>query len=297
MIANCSSVVDAIGAVYGTNIREVSRTPAAGGCINDAAIIQLCNGERVFIKENTAALTNMFVAEAQGLEVLRAASHRALGPIVPAPLAAGAAEGRQFILMEYIPPGPPGPRYAENFGRAFAALHKDKTESRFGFFADNYIGASRQNNAWSDDWTAFFGEHRLGFQIEHAQKQGLASSRLVRDVCRLIDKLENYLPRDPASSILHGDLWSGNAMSNSSGDAVIIDPAAYFGHNEADLAMTELFGRFPPRFYDAYNEVLPISSEYKTRKIVYGLYHILNHLNLFGSGYESTASAMVRKLI
>jgi protein-ribulosamine 3-kinase len=297
MITDCPSVADAIRSVYGEDIREVLRTSVSGGCINDAAVIQLCNKEFVFIKENTATLTGMFLAEAQGLETLLAASRRVCGPSVPEPLASGVAEGRQFILMEYIPPGAPGPRYAENFGRALAALHKDGTESRFGFFADNYIGASRQNNAWSDSWPAFFGEHRLKFQIEQAEKRGLASNRLARDVRRLICKLEAYLPSRPMPSILHGDLWSGNAMSNSRGEAVIIDPAAYFGHNEADLAMTELFGRFPSKFYDAYNEVLPISPEYKTRKIIYGLYHILNHLNLFGSGYESTASAMVRKLI
>ena len=240
----------------------------------------------------------MFAAEAEGLRSLRDAAERANGPRVPEPFAWGIDGGTQFILMEYIPPGRPGPRYAEDFGRALASMNADRHETRFGFAGDNFIGATPQINTWSSDWVSFFGQRRLEYQIRRAEKQGFASVSLVRDVERLIDRLGVLLPANVAPSLLHGDLWSGNAAADGGGSAVIVDPATYYGHYEAELAMTELFGRFPEKFYAAYNEVLPIDVEYTaTRSTLYGLYHILNHLNLFGGGYAGQAQSMVRRLL
>jgi protein-ribulosamine 3-kinase len=297
LIHSYENIEDALFALYGENTVETSRKTVSGGCINDASVLLLSNKERVFLKENTAELTNMFAAEAEGLDALHTASSRMKGPIVPKPLAVGGDRGRQFILMEYIATGRPGPQWAEELGRSLARLHLDRLETRFGFAGDNYIGATPQPNPWTDGWISFFSVHRLGFQIDSACRRGLASFGLEKDVRRLIEYLDRFIPDNCAPSLLHGDLWSGNAMADKNGDAVIIDPATYYGHNEADLAMTELFGRFPERFYFAYSEVLPISSEYADRKTVYGLYHILNHLNLFGMGYAAQASQMARSLL
>lgn len=290
--------MDAVQTLFGETTEIVTRKPVSGGCINSAALVTLSNGERLFLKENTAKLSGMFIAEADGLETLFFTSKRSGGPVVPRPLACGIDGDVQFILMEYVEPGRPGPTYAEDFGRALAGLHLAGGETRFGFASDNFIGATVQINPWSKDWVSFFGEHRLGFQIETAKKQGLLSPDLERDLRTLIDRLDQFLPSDVRPSLLHGDLWGGNAMANQAGDAVIIDPAVYYGHFEADLAMTELFGRLPERFYAAYNEVLPIPDAYRAyRKTIYGLYHILNHLNLFGGGYASQAKSMVRQVL
>ena len=100
--------------------------------------------------------------------------------------------------------------------------------------------------------------------------------------------LDRYLVEPEKPSLVHGDLWSGNFITGSDGQAWLIDPAVYVGHAEADLAMTELFGGFHPRFYAAYREVNPLQPGYEQRRDLYNLYHLLNHLNLFGRGYLSS---------
>ena len=298
MITTARTAEEAMVSLFGENTRETSRRSVSGGCISRASLLCTSGGEQIFLKENDNTLEGMFAAEARGLTALHEASSRVNGPRIPEPLAVGSDGRSQFILMTYIAPGRPGPGYEEAFGRAFAALHRDGFERRFGFFEDNFIGATPQPNAWSDDWTAFFGRYRLGFQCELAIHDRVAPGSLIRDVERLIQRLDEFLPDSPAPALLHGDLWSGNAMTDASGGPVLIDPAAYYGHNEADLAMTELFGGFPDRFYDAYNEVLPIPPEYRhTRRHIYGLYHILNHIHLFGASYVSRASSMLRAIL
>jgi fructosamine-3-kinase len=157
--------------------------------------------------------------------------------------------------------------------RMLAKLHR-ATGPRFGWHRDNWIGATPQINGWRDDWARFFLECRIEPQLALARKNGYSiefSSNLLKN-------------HQPQPSLLHGDLWSGNAGFIEEGP-VIFDPAVYYGDREADLAMTELFGGFPARFYDAYNEVFPLPAGYETRKHFYNLYHLLNHLNIFGAGY------------
>jgi fructosamine-3-kinase len=242
------------------------------------------------MKENSARFKNMFHAEATGLEVLRVPG----GPRVPEPIAVHGDSDSQFIIMSYIAEGPRGKNYWEQFGRSLATLHRHHGEA-FGFKEDNYIGSTPQANTPSSHWPEFFGTYRLGYQIGLAATQTLADASLVLKTETLISKLGELLPNDARPSILHGDLWGGNVMADEDGTAVIIDPAAYWGHFEADLAMTELFGSFPSIFYDAYKELLPISPEYGERKEIYNLYHVLNHLNMFGSSYASQANAIVNR--
>jgi fructosamine-3-kinase len=193
--------------------------------------------------------------------------------------------GEAFIEMEKLELG--GREDWPAMGRMLAALHR-KTAERFGWASDNWIGLAPQTNGWSEDWIAFWRERRLAPQLERA---GLASK-----AAPLLERLERFFPGyRPVPSLLHGDLWRGNAGFTPEGP-VIFDPAVYYGDREADLAMTELFGGFPRAFYAAYEDAWPLDSGYTRRKRLYNLYHLLNHLNLFGASYLGQVHAVLRGL-
>ncbi len=293
MIDQCSTPEEAIKNIFGNAVSIVRTGTVSGGCINSAFRLDLSSGDKVFMKQNSAGFKDMFLREAEGLDLITTEN----GPRVPRPMAVHSGNDGQFIIMEYLEQGRPVPGYWERFGRSFAFMHLDKLGDEYGCNADNYIGSTPQKNSKCKSWISFFGKNRLGFQIKTAEKNGLATKELVSQTELLIERLDRYLFEPNRPSVLHGDLWSGNAMAGKDGNAVIYDPAAYFGHNEADLAMTELFGRFDERFYNAYNEVFPIDSGYSTRKEIYNLYHILNHLNLFGRSYASQASSILKRLL
>ena len=294
MITHCDTVDAAVREIFDPSVRVVGRQGTSGGCINETACLRLSNNEQLFLKVNSARFRGMFLAEAKGLLALDQEG----GPRVPSPLACHEGENEQFILLSYIPSGRPNHHHYRDFGHAFATLHQKRSSEVFGFHHDNYIGSTPQRNANCDRWIPFFRDHRLGFQIDLAARKGLASGALVKKVERLMSKLEGLIDEPTHPSILHGDLWTGNAMADEDGNAVIFDPAAYYGHYEADLAMTELFGRFPPDFYAAYREVLPLDGEYRSsRMTIYNLYHILNHLNIFGPSYAGQAMSMVSRFV
>ncbi len=208
-------------------------------------------------------------------------------------------EGPPFLVLEAIDTGRRGEGFFETFGRRFAELHRKATGERFGFERDNYIGSTPQPNRWSDDWCEFWRRQRLGFQLDLARRRGLSDRTLDRLGDALLERLDELIgePAEPPT-LLHGDLWGGNGnyMVDEEGAPVLIDPAAYFGRREADLAMTRLFGGFDARFYAAYEEVWPLSPGAETRLDVYKLYHLLNHLNLFGGGYRSSSIDVLRRL-
>lgn len=292
MITGVADVDSAVRALFdGENVAVERRNTVSGGCINRTSVLVLSNGWKLFLKENSGRYPGMFAAEARGLEALRAAD----GPRVPAPYACHEDGGAQFLVLEYITPGSRGSRFWEEFGRAMARLHKSNTAEQYGFDADNYIGSTPQENGWSPSWTEFFAERRLRYQIRLARNLGLADERMAQDVDSIISRLDSLLRTPEHPSLLHGDFWGGNFMVGSDGRAVIIDPAVYYGDREADLAMTELFGGFQPRFYSAYNEEFPLDDGYKERKELYNLYHMLNHLNLFGRGYAGSVNSIVRR--
>ena len=166
-----------------------------------------------------------------------------------------------------------------------AGVHRC-TGPRFGWERDNWIGLAPQRNGWSADWPAFFEEKRLAPQLELARSKGYSFE--IPDVKALLD-------HDPQPSLLHGDLWRGNAGFTAAGP-VLFDPAVYYGDRECDLAMTELFGGFPRGFSKAYEAELPLPAGYEARKHLYNLYHLLNHLNLFGAGYLGQVEAALRLL-
>jgi len=227
---------------------------------------------RSFLKQGAPQRADAFAAEADGLEALRPHIR------VPKILDRGVKDGRAFIVLEQLDLKHSGDYAA--LGRMLAALHR-QTGPRFGWHRDNYIGATPQQNAWCDDWAEFWVTRRLEPQISMARDRGF-------DVAMpSMHLLENHKPQP---SLLHGDLWSGNAGFTSEGP-VVFDPAVYYGDREADLAMTELFGGFPREFYRAYNEAFPLPAGYEKRNHLYNLYHLLNHLNLFGGGYLGQVKA------
>lgn len=256
-----------------------------GGCINNGITITTATGQSFFMKTNLSVPADMFEREAQGLRVLRVPN----GPRVPAVH----FYGPQFLVLENLCPARPVPDFWPEFGLRLAALHDHKSP-RFGFGHDNYIGSTLQPNSWSEDGWVFYAEHRLIFQSRLALERGLLDARTVKQVERLAFRLPELIPEQPAS-LIHGDLWSGNAISDSQGRPALIDPAVYYGWAEAELGMTALFGGFPDSFYQAYQEARPLPAGLQQRFPIYNLYHLLNHLNLFGGSYYSQVTGILNK--
>jgi len=245
--------------------------PVSGGCIHRCYRARL-DGRAVFLKVNEARFADAFAAEADGLSALRAARC-----IAPEPLKHGTSAASAYLVMEFLELKPRGDFAA--LGRMLAALHSSHGDA-FGWPRDNYIGSTPQPNGPLASWTEFWRERRLAPQLALARSNGYALE--LPDVSQLLKG------HHPAPSLLHGDLWSGNAAFLASRAPVLFDPAVYYGDREADLAMTELFGGFPPEFYSAYG---PRPRGYEMRKHLYNLYHLLNHLNLFGGGYLGQVKA------
>lgn len=246
--------------------------------------------DRFFVKTNTAARLPMLQAEADGLrELAQAAAIR-----VPAPAACGAAGGVGFLALEWLTLSAGGRDAA--LGAGLARLHRT-TARAHGWRRDNTIGTTPQDNAWTGDWATFFRDRRIAPQLALAARHG-HGGRLQRDGERLLAAIPALLAgHAPVPSLLHGDLWPGNAARLASGEPVIFDPAVYFGDRETDLAMTELFAGFGADFHAAYAEIWPLAQGYATRRTLYNLYHVLNHLNLFGGGYRAQADAMIASLL
>ena len=278
----------AVDASLGRGARIESAAAVRGGCIHSCYRVA-AGAAQVFVKLNAPSYADAFAAEADGLAALRAAGMRA-----PEPLAHGAAAGGAFLALEWLELG--GRADFAALGRALAALHR-ATDARFGWHRDNYLGATPQPNAESADWIAFWRERRLAPQLALAEAHGHGGV-LRSDLEALMDGLpamfRGYAPR---ASLLHGDLWQGNAGFLADGTPVVFDPAVYRGDREADIAMTELFGGFARSFYAAYDEVWPLDPGYRTRKNLYNLYHLLNHLNLFGGGYLGQVRATLGLLL
>jgi len=261
--------------------------PVSGGCIHQAARLITHSGETFFVKTNEAAQLPIFEAEVDGLNALReTAAIR-----VPQPFCHGVTAKKAFLVLEYIEMVSQGCE-AER-GRRLARLHRH-SHSHFGWRTDNFIGSTPQKNAWSSAWVSFFREQRLGFQVERATTKGIR----LRNTGALLDQLDYFFtPYEPVPSLLHGDLWEGNAAFDGAGDPVLFDPAVYYGDREADLALTELFGGFGRAFYEGYTNVWPLDAGYEGRKTLYNLYHVLNHFNLFGGGYARQSQSMVDALL
>ena len=285
-----TGVAEEISKATGKPYTIQTRESVAGGCINTATVIKDSKGRPFFVKLNDATRLAMFEAEAEGLkEIAHTHSVR-----VPQPICWGVGEGSAWLVLEYLDLGSADARSQETLGRQLAHMHR-ATNAQFGWRIDNTIGSTPQINTPCHDWVEFWQQRRLGYQLE------LTGGRAGKDLQRKGEQLLVHVGaffRDyqPVPSLLHGDLWSGNVAAVDS-QPVIFDPAVYYGDREADIAMTELFGGFSKRFYDAYHETWLLDAGYKVRKTLYNLYHVLNHLNLFGGGYASQAEQMIDALL
>ena len=263
--------------------------PLSGGCIANASCVDTDQG-RFFLKWSNGKAAQTFEAEGQGLKALADARSSLEIPEVLAVLSGPPG----YLLLEWVDQGSQTPSFWTGFGYALAELHQ-QTGDAFGFPSDNFIGSTPQLNTMHASWPAFFRSCRLAPQRTLAQKAGLWHRDWDMWYDSLIQRLDDILPLNPPASLLHGDLWSGNFMVAAAGNAALIDPAVYFGHNEADLAMTALFGGFDQAFYDAYREVLPSDVDYSERREVYNLYHLINHLNLFGKSYAGGVERILKR--
>jgi protein-ribulosamine 3-kinase len=262
----------------------------SGGCINEAWCL-VDDKRRFFVKLNSQdRQTAMFSAEFAGLLALYES-----GAIkVPKPLCYGATKNASYLVTEYLALAS-GNANQRRLGRQLAALHRH-TAAAYGWERDNTLGTTPQPNGQAIDWIEFWRERRLGHQLQLAARNGYGGE-LRRKGEQLLSELDRFLSHRPQASLLHGDLWSGNVSGLADGTPVIFDPAVYYGDRECDLAMTELFGGFGRDFYSAYREEWPLDEGYALRRDLYNLYHILNHLNLFGGGYLRQSQRLIDRLL
>lgn len=243
-----------------------------------------------------------FEAEARGLALLAATNTVRVPEVLDCH--AGDDSRPAYIVLEWIERG--GSRYApaldqrragETLGQQLAALHR-ATAAAYGLDHGNYCGDTPQDNRWAGSWVEFYSQRRLGFQMELAGQRGRMPRPRRQRLERLIGQLERWIDeRASRPSLLHGDLWGGNWLEDLAGRPALIDPAVYFGDREAELAMCRLFGGFPPEFYRAYDAAWPAAAGRDERIPLYQLYHLLNHLNLFGESYGGQVDEVLRRYV
>lgn len=263
------SLDEAIRDIFGSRRIINTKMSISGGDINEAYLVQLDDGTKLFMKANTLRFLPCFEAEAEGLESIRMTG--AIG--VPEVLGMGTDGNRSFLLLEYISGERPVRDYWETFAAELAAMHQADTGKSYGFPHDNWIGSGKQINTMQDFWISFFRDCRLKPQLDDAARYFSQKER--RQAEYLLSHLDLYLQEPARPSLVHGDLWAGNMITGNDGKGWLIDPAVYYGHPEADLAMTELFGGFSRRFYEIYGQIMNLDPDYKDRRDLYNLYHLL----------------------
>jgi len=283
------AIEKAVARTTGVPFRITDSTAMGGGCINAACVVTGADGRRFFVKHNQLQQLPAFEEEARSLRQLAAT-----GTVhVPGVVAVCQGGAEALLILECLEFSNARRGDWARLGQDLACLHRH-TGNQFGWMADNFIGSTPQPNSWHEDWIAFYADCRLRPQIARARRDGLH----LPGANNLLDNLPRFFEDyHPAPSLLHGDLWAGNAGFLKDGSPVLYDPASYFGDREADLAMTEMFGGFPNTFYQAYARESPLDEGYPVRKHLYNLYHLLNHFNLFGGGYGAQAQSTIVNLI
>lgn len=279
---------------------SIKRMADAGGdCTNEVTGLEVSTGEKFFVKSNATAPADFFECEAEGLRAIRQSA--TLG--APEPLYVGGPEQDgdpdlpQFIVLEHIESSEAPKGFAESFARGLAEMHR-RTSKLFGLQIDNYLDRLPQDNEPCDTWLEFFAERRLGVQFDYLDRQGYATAEFRTKFDLLRNKLDSLVGSHATEpSLVHGDLWSGNFICAPSGEAILIDPALYYGDREVDLATTELFGRFDSKFYAAYREAFPLEPGYEVRRDLYNLYHLMNHLNMSGLSFMTGVMDLLRKYV
>lgn len=294
-IPNYNSLAGALVDIFGNSVAITETDRLSGGDINKAYGLKLNTGDKIFMKANAKTNAAFFTAEAAGLSAIASTKAISTPKIICTGTDDGEDVGYSFLLLEFIKSSGKIKTYWETFAQELAAMHKADVGKEFGFSQDNFIGARPQQNTPASSWISFFRDQRLAPQFEAADSYFTAADR--EKITKLLDNLDRFLIEPEQPSLLHGDLWSGNVMCGSDGKAMLIDPACYVGHREADLAMTELFGGFPQSFYDTYKEAFPLQPGYEERRDLYNLYQLLNHLNLFGPTYLEPVLSIVGEYV
>lgn len=285
-------VASALSAVIGKTILIHSEKSLGGGCINHASKLET-NAGNFFLKWNDNCPADIFIREAESLKELKKAAGDFL--VIPEVIAAKLVdETPGFLVTEFLENG-----YSsgsdEILGRGLAKIHQ-YSNSQFGFYHNNYCGATLQNNTWKNNWPEFFRDNRLQFLLNLIEKERpLPVSEMVLYE-KLLKRIESLIPRDSKPVLIHGDLWSGNYMISEKGPA-LIDPASYYTDREMEFAIITMFGGFSQRFFDVYNEVNPLPSDWSQRNRLYQLYHVLNHYYLFGGGYRNQATEIAKSYL
>lgn len=270
----------------------ISSSSVGGGCIADSKIITTQSGKKYFLK-TYAGSPGMFLNEANGLKELTKSESIRIPEVILA--------DEDFLLLENITVGNKNPDFFSHFGTGFAKMHR-YTASQFGFKENNYIGATPQYNLATNNeknsWPTFYYNKRILAQLQFAEQNGYATKELIQLVSKLEGRIDDLLSDSQESpTLLHGDLWGGNYMCDSHGNPVLIDPAVYYGHREADLAMTKMFGGFTSEFYESYQNEYPLPEGWEYREGLYLLYHYMNHLNLFGNSYYGECVRLLRRYV
>ncbi len=281
----------AIGESIDATLQSEPAERVHGGCINKCYRWESSAGP-IFVKVAEAAAGDMLHAEAAGLEALRKA-----GAVrVPRVLGVAGGADTQWLALEWIPLRKPSAKSESTLGERLSVQHRSSVAA-FGWHRNNTLGSSPQINDWSDNWVEFFRERRLRRQLDLARSNGHGGRLQQRGetLLGLVDRFFNHAQVLP--SLLHGDLWGGNWAVDERGAPVLFDPAVYFGDREADIAMTRLFGGFGANFYAAYHASWPLADGAENRVALYNLYHVLNHLNLFGGGYLGQAISSIDRLL
>ncbi|AMG31928.1 fructosamine kinase family protein [Grimontia hollisae] len=271
----------------GQRFEVEEKTPIDGGDINECYSIAYGN-MRFFVKINSRDNLPVFEAEAESLRHLANSGEVSIPQVVYI----GIIKEKSVLVLNFIPMKPLDDENAYLLGKELANLHKWGEQLEYGFDIDNFIGTTEQRNSWHRKWANFFADHRIGFQLKLAEERGMSFGDVERIVNEVKERLNGHQPK---ASLLHGDLWKGNASSTMSGP-IIYDPACYWGDREVDIAMTHLFGGFPESFYKGYEEVWPLDPGFEKRKDIYNLYHMLNHCLLFGGPYLTETEALINKL-
>lgn len=279
--------------IHGNSLNLIESTYVGGGCINQTMVIKTTIGN-FFLKWNPSCENDMFLKEAAGLNELNSVDNKFLS----IPKVIWAKEVDQLpglLMMEYLKPSGGVTNMDEMLGRGLATIHK-KTADQFGFYHDNYCGATIQKNNWNNSWIEFFGQQRIWNLIELIRKTRTLSYTEINTYEKLLLKLPELLLYKTAPSLIHGDLWSGNYMCTEK-DYALIDPATYYADREMEFSIMKMFGGFSPRVWDAYNEEFPIEPGWQERNKIYQLYHILNHYYLFGGSYRMQAITIAENVV
>ncbi len=284
-------IANSISQTLGQTLSITHQRALGGGSINQVSCISLDNGTEYLLKTQTGAIAkDTFKIEHDSLLLL--AESQTIR--VPSPL----VFSDDFLVMEFIQQGTKAADWQEQLGRNLALLQQHTQKEKYGFHCDNYLGTSLQINTWQDDWLTFWCANRLEPQLNLFSQRAGTDNPLIKKAYKLLEKLESYLAQDYEPAVLlHGDLWSGNAMADSDGKPVIFDPACYYGHREAEFGMMRMFGGFGARCEASYAEIWPFADGHEERFRLYQLYHELNHLNLFGDAYYSASMASIEALL